>query len=172
MADDYGFRIPDAPDGFDGAGVMTRVVDGLAFRYRWATEGLRPEDFEFRPGPTSMTTRELMKHVLHLVFMIKQSVFDAAERERPETDDPAALRGAVLDNLRIVRERLDALDDATLARHGVLKRDGSRWPIWNILNGPLADALTHVGQINAWRRLNGNPTPAANVFAGEPPAEP
>ena len=172
MGNEYGYQISEAPARFDGARVLARVVDGLAFRYRWATEGLRPEDFDFRPGPTSMTTREIMKHVLNLVLMVKQSVFDADERESPDTDDPEALRSAALENLRLAREHLASLDDAALARHRVLKRDGSRWPIWNILNGPLADALTHVGQINAWRRLSGNPTPAANVFAGLPPEAP
>jgi hypothetical protein len=40
-----------------------------------------------------------------------------------------------------------------------------------MINGPLADALTHVGQINAFRRLAGNPTPKARLFTGEPPIE-
>ena len=51
-------------------------------------------------------------------------------------------------------------------------RIGSRtgpvpWP--HVVNGPLADALTHIGQINVLRRANGNPVPKANVFLGRPP---
>jgi len=42
-------------------------------------------------------------------------------------------------------------------------------PFWHIINGPVSDALTHVGQINSFRRLAGNPVPSANVFTGEPP---
>ncbi len=116
-----------------------------------------------------MSTLELQKHILNLVFMIKQTVFNADERERFGNDDPAALREQALENLRIVREHLEGLTDEAIAGHQVLKRDRSRFPVWNIMKGPLADALTHVGQINAWRRLNGNPTPPANVFAGVPP---
>lgn len=171
MVTDYGYRIPGDPGQFDGARVMARLVDGLAFRYRWATERLRAEDIDFRPGPSSMSTRELMKHVLHLVYMLEQCVFDANERKSVITEDPDALRAETLQRLHVVREHLSSLTDGTLAGHRVLKRDGSRWPVWNILNGPLADALTHVGQLNAWRRLAGNPTPAANVFAGLPPGE-
>ena len=64
----------------------------------------------------------------------------------------------------------DGLDHRAFAGHRVVvKRDGSIWPVWNIMNGPLADALTHVGQINAWRRLNGNPVAPAAVFTGTPP---
>ena len=165
----FGYEIGAPPEKLDGTGVLARIVDGLAFRYYWATDGLRPEDFEFRPGPDSMSTLELQKHILHLVFMIKQTVFNADEREQFGSDDPAALREQALENLRIVREHLEGLTDETIAGHQVLKRDRSHFPVWNIMNGPLAAALTHVGQINAWRRLNGNPTPPANVFAGVPP---
>ncbi len=165
----FGYEIGAAPAKVTGSSVLARIVDGLAFRYHWATDGLRPEDFEFRPGPDSMSMLELQTHMLHLVFMVKQAMFDTTERETFESDDPAALRERTLDNLRIIREHLAGLSDEELAGHRVLKRDGSFFPVWNIMNGPLADALTHVGQINAWRRLNGNPTPRANVFAGLPP---
>lgn len=30
--------------------------------------------------------------------------------------------------------------------------EGKRFPVWFILNGPLADARTHMGQITAWLR--------------------
>lgn len=165
----FGYAIGPPPASMSGTAVLCRIVDGLAFRYYWATEGLRPEDYAFRPGPDSMSLLELQKHMLHLVFMIEQTVLDAEARETFTSDDPAALRDSILEHLRIVRAHLETLDDATIASHRVLKRDGSHFPVWNIMNGPLADALTHVGQINAFRRLNGNPTRPVNVFAGVPP---
>jgi len=165
----YGQEIAPPEETLDGTRVFMRFVDGLAFRYYWSTEGLRPEDFAFRPGPDSMSLHELIDHILQLVFMIKQAVFDAEVRERFESDDPKAKRDHALENLEQVRDYLRSLDDETLLGHRVLKRSGRFFPIWNILNGPLADALTHVGQINAWRRLNGNPTPRADVFEGRPP---
>lgn len=42
-------------------------------------------------------------------------------------------------------------------------------PFWHIINGPLCDALTHVGQIRYLRRLLGKQGPEANVFLGRPP---
>ena len=44
----YGYEIPEAPEHVDGVSVLSRVVDGLAFRYHWATDGLRPEDYAFQ----------------------------------------------------------------------------------------------------------------------------
>ena len=169
MTERFGYEISSAPEKLTGASVFARVVDGLAFRYYRATEGLCDEDFDFRPGPESMSMRDLLKHVLHLANMVKQCVFDASERDSIETEDARELRDRTLECLRRVRQQLDSVSDEELATHGVLKRDGSRFPVWFILNGPLSDALTHVGHINAWRRLNGNPQPRVNVFAGVPP---
>ena len=94
-------------------------------------------------------------------------------RKKPEILDDDSL-----DNIR--KETLKKIYDS---RKKLLKMDDSKlkicqfyssyydknFPIWNILNGPLCDALTHVGQINSWRRLHGNPVFRANVFLGNPP---
>lgn len=38
---------------------------------------------------------------------------------------------------------------------------GSReYPFWNLINGPIADALWHVGQVVTFRRSSGNPLPS------------
>ncbi len=163
-------EIPAPPRELKGTTVLVRILDGLGFRFYWATEGLRAEDHAFRPVPESMSTGELIDHVLFLVFMIKQTLWNADARERFRSDDPSELRSHALEQLAIVREHLLSLSDDELATHQVLKRDGSRFPVWNIMNGPIADALTHVGQINAWRRLSGNPAPRVNVFTGSGPA--
>ena len=165
----YGHRIDTTPETLDGTAVMARMIDGLAFRYHWATDGLREEDLDFRPGPDCMTTLELLRHVDLLASMIHQTVFDAPARAPAEEGDGAAVRATTLARLGEARDRLDALSDEALAGHRVLRREGQTFPVWNILNGPLADALTHVGQLNSWRRLNGNPPARANVFAGIPP---
>ena len=78
----FGHEISGHPEVFSGTTVFARFIDGLAFRYHWATEGLRPEDYAFRPCADSMNLLELQKHMLHLVFMIKQTVLDADVRER------------------------------------------------------------------------------------------
>ena len=56
-------RIPELPAELRGATVLKRMVDGLAFRYRWATDGLRPEDFKFKPGLESLSMSALMHHI-------------------------------------------------------------------------------------------------------------
>ena len=51
----------------------------------------------------------------------------------------------------------------------VFDRQGkiSSFPVWNLMNGPLQDAIYHTGQIVSFRRTTGNPIPkGVNVFLG------
>ncbi|MEQ9412191.1 MAG: hypothetical protein RIF39_00100, partial [Cyclobacteriaceae bacterium] len=33
----------------------------------------------------------------------------------------------------------------------------TEFPFWNLLNGPISDAIWHVGQVVSFRRSSGNP---------------
>ena len=39
----YYYQIPDYPEPYSAETVAARLIDGLGFRYFWATEGLRAE---------------------------------------------------------------------------------------------------------------------------------
>jgi hypothetical protein len=162
MPEDAAFHsIPGVPARICAAALLVRLVDGLGFRFRWATEGLTESDTTFRPSPASMSIGELVEHVWGLVNWVSISV-SGIRSEKPA--EFPALRIKVLDMLTQLRADLSARADADLQDVTI---DGL--PFWHIVNGPLSDALTHVGQINAFRRLAGNPTPRANVFLGVPP---
>jgi len=74
-------------------------------------------------------------------------------------------RDHVLDLIRMIREDITSMSDKQLA---AVRIEGL--PFWHIINGPISDALSHVGQINMARRLMGKPTPEANVFRCDPPS--
>ena len=61
---------PPAPDHYSSGTVVSRLLDGLGFRYYWATEGLRPIDLTFRPGPEARTSQETLEHIYSLSNMI------------------------------------------------------------------------------------------------------
>jgi len=44
------YEIPSYPETYTAATVAARLIDGVGFRYYWATEGLRPEDLSHRPS--------------------------------------------------------------------------------------------------------------------------
>ncbi|NNF21370.1 MAG: hypothetical protein HKN67_05475, partial [Saprospiraceae bacterium] len=44
----------------------------------------------------------------------------------------------------------------------------SSYPFWNLLNGPLADAMWHTGQVVSHRRSSGNPFDSTvSLFSGK-----
>ena len=158
--------IPDPPGEVTATAVLVRLVDGLGFRYRWATEGLRDEDYEYRPSPDSMSVRGLLRHIHGLVSWVRQSLGGEAQQP-PDAPSLQEIRGLTLDKIEGIRELLQGMTVDQLASRSIRTRSGG-YSFWNMVNGPLSDALTHVGQVNSWRRLNGNPVPGHNVFLGEP----
>ncbi len=161
--DEYRY-IPDYPDSIEATTALMRFLDGLAFRFRWATDGLRQEDYDFRPSSDCMSIKELVRHVWGLVNWVCISL-DSQRYPRPAEIE--LIRRDILRLIVGLNEKLSTMDDAELGTYTI---EGN--PFWNMINGPICDALTHVGQINSFRRLSGNPTPDANVFLGRPPEDP
>jgi hypothetical protein len=154
-------RVDDYPAHVNGSAVLARLFDGLGFRFHWATEGLNAEDYAFSPGQGSQSIGQLVRHIWGLINWMSIAVLGQGEDCPTE---PGRQRARALHMLNRLRENCATLDDQELSAVTI-----DDLPFWHILNGPLADALTHVGQINAWRRLAGNPTPKARLFTCEPP---
>ncbi len=155
--------IPDYPTSVSATSVLVRLIDALAFRFRWATEGLKGREVAFRPSVGSRSLAEIAGHIWGLVNWVNISV-SGTESTKPVRF--SLLREKVLDMLAMLRDTFSDMDDDDLSN---VRIDDQ--PFWHIINGPISDALTHVGQINAFRRLAGNPTPKTRVFLGLPPEE-
>ena len=169
MSDKPYISIPDPPEVITAMTVLVRLVDSLGFRYRWATEGLREADYNYQPSPDSMTMRQLLGHIHGLVNWVIQSFGEKTETFQ-EAYSLMEIRGITLDKISRIRNLFLDKSPDQLASLRIRTRRGD-FPLWNMINGPLSDALTHVGQVNSWRRLNGNPVPAHNVFLGKPARE-
>lgn len=164
MAQDrpYYYEIPEAPATYSAATVAARLVDGLGFRYFWATEGLREEDLEFRPTPEARTSLETIQHIYGLTRVLlntTQAKPTSGGGEPPEGF--SALREATLENIRMASEILRAdhvrLEEMPMVFQG--SNGKTEYPFWNLINGPISDALWHVGQVVSFRRSSRNPLP-------------
>ena len=159
------FDIPEPPAYSDGTGVLIRFVDALGFRFRWATEGLREEDGTFKPCESAMPLFELVKHVHGLVGSATNALVAPMPPGGPAPTTLNDFRNRTLSQLFFLRTQLRGKTETDLlaCKIGV-------HPFWNILNGPLSDALTHVGQINTYRRAAGNPCPkGVGYLSGKAP---
>jgi hypothetical protein len=144
-------QIPQYPDDVSGTTVLVRLL------------GLSNDDYRFRPAPDCMSIEEIVRHVWGLVNWVSKAI---GLNGFSKKDNISLARGSILEMTYALRNVLNSMSDDNLKGITI---DGRSF--WHIINGPISDALTHVGQINSFRRLAGNPTPKANVFVGSPPRD-
>lgn len=166
-------EIPAYPETFTPETVAARMIDGLGFRYFWATEGLRTEDLAFKPNDDARSTDQTIDHILDLTVVIVNAV-----KQVPNVRNDAEKLPLTFDEKR--KTTLENLQTAAdLLRSGAVKLEDCKlvfqnsesttvYPFWNNLNGPIADALWHCGQVASFRRSSGNPfNPKVSVFQGK-----
>lgn len=166
-------EIPATPAEYTAANVSARMIDGLGYRYYWATEGLTEENLQYAPSEDSRTMAETLDHLLSL----SGTILNGSKNEpnvRPA--EPLELtweekRKRTLQNFKMASDLLKAEKEVDLTEKNIIFKRGektSEFPYWNMLNGPIADAIWHAGQIVAFRRAAGNPlNPKVNVFIGK-----
>ena len=161
------------PETYTSGNVVKRMIDGLGYRYHWATDSLRQEDLEYKIGETNRTALETLEHIYNLSNTIlncsesKPNV-RSGDKEEMEWNE---MRSATLNNLQKAAFFFSLKNDDKLKDAKLIFQRGERtsdYEFWHLLNGPLADALTHVGQIVSSRRASGNPLdPRVSVFMGK-----
>ncbi|GAA4270576.1 hypothetical protein [Hyunsoonleella aestuarii] len=154
--------ISNTPESYTPGAVTARMIDGLGFRYYWATEGLTETDLAYKPSETGRTTDENLDHLYGLSnFIIKTLLKDIGKREEVEFASFQEKRKATLVNFK-------KASDILLKSEDLSEFDNNRFPFWNLINGPISDALWHTGQIVLLRRASGNPFNSnVSVFAGK-----
>jgi hypothetical protein len=163
-------EIPEYPETYTAGTISARMIDGLGFRYYWATEGLRAEDLTFKPNEEGRTTGETIDHIYGLSKVIVNATL---QKPNKPTDEPEMSfeekRKQTLINIKIAADILRASPD--LSEFSIVfERDSgtSEFPFWNNINGPIEDAVWHCGQIVLLRRSSGNPfNSKVSVFMGK-----
>jgi len=163
--------ISEMPDSYTPGTVVARMIDGLGFRYYWATEELNEEDLTYQPSKDTRTIGAILDHL----YGLSKVIYNAAAKEvnnRPETSNETLTiqekRKRTLVNLKkasTIYSTVTNLEEHTtiFSSHG----ETTAYPFWNQINGPIEDAVWHAGQVVILRRAAGNPIPkGVNVFLG------
>lgn len=155
------YEIPEAAEIYTAGTSVSRMIDGLGFRYYWATEGLRLEDLAYKPSESGRTSEETVEHLYGLSNFILSAIIKDFKPVDGEKMTFIQKRKQTLLNYKTASDILKITDD-------ISKFDNNRYPFWNIINGPISDALWHCGQIVMLRRASGNPFNSnVSVFAGK-----
>ena len=164
-------EIPEAPENYTAGAVVSRMIDGLGFRYYWASEGLTEKDLAYTPGNDGRTIEQTLKHIYGLSAVIANASKKQPTDRTIETPEMnyEEIRKATLENFKIASELLLVAED--LGEHAIVfkRANGeSEFPFWNNINGPIEDAVWHAGQVVVLRRSAGNPINSkVNVFSGK-----
>lgn len=148
-------EVPDYSENYTAGTIAARMVDALGFRFYWASEGLRQRDLNYKPNTDARSTEETIDHILGLSYIIVNSTL-----KRPNgKSDVSRLsyldkRKHVLLNLKTAADILRSSED--ISQYKIIFGD-NEVPFWNQLNGPIADAIWHCGQLASFRRSSGNP---------------
>jgi hypothetical protein len=129
--------------------MLRHTVATLAYRAGKALRGAPPEFASFRAGPSTRTPAEI---VAHMGDLLDWALSLAEGREKWHNSPPLPWdEGATR-----FFAALEAFD-RRLAADSTLGCSPER-----LFQGPIADALTHTGQINMLRRLAGCPVRGEN----------
>ena len=165
--------IPEASKNYESGNIVVRMIEGLGYRYYWATEGLQADDLDYKPSDSGQSTKETLEHIHGLASVLKNVSLNLSSiipvPSQPE--DLAQLRKQTLNSLEEAALNFKNKTPKELAELKVIFERGgkqSSFLFWNMINGPLADALYHTGQVVSFRRSSGNPLPkGVNVFMGK-----
>ena len=124
----------------------------------------------FKPSEEGRTTGETVDHLYGLTKVILNAALKqpniAADEEAMSFADKRSK------TLKMLKQAADIFREATDLTEYNLVFSGdngtNEFPFWNMINGPIADALWHCGQVVTHRRTSGNPfNSKASVFTGK-----
>lgn len=154
------YNVPEYYSEYTVGTVSARMIDGLGFRFRWATEDLRTEDLQYKISEDGRTIQETIDHVYGLSNVIVNAVLQQPNdytKKQPELSDSKKRTQALL-NMEKASQILSKSDNLENFNLIFISKNGKReFPFWNAINGPIEDAVWHAGQIVAMRRASGNP---------------
>jgi hypothetical protein len=146
--------------------VLRHFLAALAYRTQKALRDAPPSFGSFQAGHQVRTPAELVRHMTSVLGYARTHFVGGRYRADPLPDLPAE-----------VARFHETLQD--LSRHLLEDLPLRGTSEERLLQGPLADAMTHVGQLAMLRRLSGSPVPpenfikaaidAANVGPAQPP---
>ena len=164
-------QIPDYPSSYTAGTVLGRLMDGIGYRYRWATEGLTESDLSYRPEQSCRSVKETLDHIRDVVTILEGGLVG----KRYEPTDALRfdqLRLETLDKVQHISEQLKEMSAKRFEEIVLRFRWGDRdreFPFWHSINGLMSDTIFHLGQVVNHRRAAGNPIdPTVQAFLGRP----
>lgn len=158
-------EVPEYSEEFTAGTMAARMIDALGFRFYWSTDCLTETDLVYKANDDGKTTLETISHIFDLSKVIVNATLKQSNIKVEADLSYSELRAKTLENLKRAADILRESDD--ISQFKIIFGD-SETPLWNLVNGPIADSIWHCGQLSIYRRSSGNPmNPKVNFFTGK-----
>src|SRR5690242_17370778 len=131
--------------------MLRHFLAALAYRTQKALRDAPASFGSFQPGNQARSPAELVRHMTSVLGYARTYFVGGRYRAEPLPDLPAE-----------VARFHEMLQD--LSHHLLEDRPLQGTSEERLLQGPFADAMTHVGQLAMLRRLSGSPVPPENFI--------
>jgi hypothetical protein len=141
----------------DSKELLKHYFTSIAFRLSCSIDSCKEDFYNFEPGNGSMTPLQLLNHISRLAqfcfeILSGNSVEVASNKVDKDQLTWHEERERIFKYLKLAIERIDQeikIDDELLKR---------------LIQGPISDIMTHIGQLAMLRRLSGDPMPRTYYF--------
>lgn len=139
--------------------LLRHLLATISYRFGAAVEDA-PDGFDaFDPGAGVRTPSGLLEHCVYVLQLARAS-FEPGLEPNPSMGEAASWAERT-DALRRELELLDA--------HVAKGTPTHSWTFAQMVQGPLSDVLTHIGQLALLRRLHGHPLARQSYLRAEIP---
>ena len=134
------------------------ILAAIAYRFQKAVRGAAPDYPGFEAGAGVRRPVEIVNHMTS-VLEFARAMLTGTDRLKPDPKPWA--------------EEIDRFHDLLATLDELLKKKSyEETTLKKVLQGPLSDVLTHIGQLATLRRLSGDPLPGesyvkANIQTGK-----
>ncbi len=121
-------QIPEHPAEYSPGNILSRMIDGLGFRYYWATEGLTKKDLAFTPSEGSRSTQETLIHL----YGLSETIVNAPQNQpniRPTNWSQLSfdtLRHRTLTNFKVASDLCRGKTADEVAEFTIIFQNGER----------------------------------------------
>ena len=104
-------EIGEYPADFSQANIISRMIEGLGYRYYWATKSLTENDLNYKSSEDARSTIQIIEHIYSLTMMISSSFEKKEFKFTSVTYNYDELRTKTLLKLKYIHDELRSNPD-------------------------------------------------------------
>jgi hypothetical protein len=130
---------------------LRHCLASIAYHAQKAIRGAPQDYWAFTPGNQVRTPEAILRHMTSLLGYARTFLIGGICRP-----DPLPSVQSEIDRFHQILEELSRLLDTEASLQGITELQ--------LLQGPVSDVMTHIGQLSMLRRLHGSPVPPENFI--------